>query len=165
MLAPPCFGPFKDAIAAAKADGTTPYATGHWFAFNLRGPGAGTYNATLNYQTRAEGNRDVKVYLIPGALTDAAEIQTALDSATSLTNGFAGNKDATGATGNYLAGVKDLGEVTLVDGDYTMVVYCASATGTYFFLNGLDLAEKAEEEELKHQQEKTVKLVAKLLKD
>ncbi len=123
-----------------------PYKTGHWFAFNLRGPGAGTYAATLNYQTRSEGNRDVKVYLIPGALTDANEIQTAIEGATSLTNGFESHKDATGATGNYLAGVKDLGDVTLADGDYTLVVYCASETGTYFFLNGLDLEEKAVEE-------------------
>ncbi len=124
-----------------------PYKPGHWFAFNLKGPGAGTYEATLNYQTRSDGNRDVKVYLIPGALTDAAAIQTAIDSATSLTSGFEGHKDATGATGNYLAGVKDLGDVTLVDGDYTLVIHCASETGTYFFLNGLELNEKAAQEE------------------
>ncbi len=130
------------AMRLTKSDSTTPYTAGHWFAFNLKGPGAGTYEATLNYQTRSEGNRDVKVYLIPGALTDASAIQTAIDSATSLTSGFEGHKDATGATGNYLAGVKDLGDVTLVDGDYTLVVHCASETGTYFFLNGLDLQEK-----------------------
>ena len=59
------------AMRLTKAD-SSPYVTGHWFAFNLKGPGAGTYAATLNYQSRSDGNRDVKVYLIPGALTDAA---------------------------------------------------------------------------------------------
>ncbi|MBR4016324.1 MAG: hypothetical protein IKK11_00740, partial [Oscillospiraceae bacterium] len=66
------------AAHATKVAGGKEYATGHWFAFNLKSPGAGNYVATLGYQTRKESNQDVKVYLLEGALTDPAAIQAEL---------------------------------------------------------------------------------------
>ncbi len=126
------------------------YATGHWFAFNLASPGAGTYEAVLNYQTRKDANRDVKVYLLEGELTDTAAIQTAMDSADSLTSGFESHKDNDGnantTTNTYADASVSLGSLELKDSPYTLVIHSAGTTGSYFFLDSLDLTEKAEEE-------------------
>ncbi len=139
------------AVRAAAADGTTPYLTGHWFAFTLKSPGTGSYDITLNYQTRNDGNQDVKVYLLEGELTDAAAIQTAIESADSLTTGFDSRKDNAGTvstTANpYLNGTKNLGTYALTDNAYTLVVHSASASGASFFLSGVDMTEHLEPEE------------------
>lgn len=135
------------AARATKVAGGQEYANNHWFAFNLASPGAGKYIATLGYQTRKDSNQDVKVYLLEGSLTDPAEIQNALASATSLTTGFDSRVDNAGAisttTTAYVDATKSLGELDLKDTAYTLVIHSAGA-GTYFFLDNLSLVEKVE---------------------
>ncbi|MBR4016723.1 MAG: hypothetical protein IKK11_02800, partial [Oscillospiraceae bacterium] len=139
------------AMRAEDSAGTGTYQTGHWYAFTLASPGAGNFDITLNYQTRSDANRDVKVYLLPGALTDPAAIQTAMDSSTSLTTGFDGRMDNAGVPDNtsntYNNASKSLGVRTLIDSEYTLVIHAAGSTGVGFYLTGLELAERLTIEE------------------
>ena len=129
------------ALDATKADGSGhAYLTNYWFAFNIKSPGEGKYDVSLKYQTRADANQDVKVYLLPGGMTDPAQIQTALDSTASLTAGFDGRANSDGSlnkTWTFTDATRSLGTLDMVEGEYTLVVQCASASGNYFFLNGL----------------------------
>ena len=138
------------AARAKKTDNSQEYTANHWFAFNLASPGAGTYEAVLNYQTRKEGNQDVKVYLLEGALKDPVAIQAAMDAATSLTTGFDSRKDNAGNVSNsttvYVDASVSLGELTLKDSEYTLVIHSAGS-GTYFFLDSVELTEKTASEE------------------
>ena len=43
------------------------YVEGYWVALNIRVPVSGTYDVTLNYQTRADGAKVGEIYLLPGA--------------------------------------------------------------------------------------------------
>ncbi len=122
------------------------YLTGHWYAFTLASPGEGNFDITLKYQTRSDANRDTKVYLLPGALTDPAEIQAAMDNATSLTTGFDARVDNAGNISNtsttYVDATKSLGVQSLTDNEYTLVIHAASSNGVGFYLTGLEMNER-----------------------
>ncbi len=146
-------GTWKGLRLAARAtrvsDGQKEYASGHWWAFNLASPDAGIYNAALSYQTRKDSNTDVKVYLLPGKLTDQVAIDSAIKTAQSLTTGFDSRVDNAGVTSTtttaYVDAVRSLGTVELLDSEYTLVIFAAGEQ-PYFFLNSLSLTEKIEEE-------------------
>ncbi len=134
------------AMRAEDSAGTGVYQTGHWYAFTLASPGEGNFDITLDYQTRSDANRDTKVYLLPGALTDPAEIQAAMDATTSLTTGFDARMDNAGVPDNtsttYNNATKSLGVHTLTDTEYTLVIHAAGSTGVGFYLTGLHMAER-----------------------
>ncbi len=137
------------ARATCVSDSEKEYAAGHWFAFHLASPGAGVYDGSIAYQTRKDGNQDVKVYLLDGIITDPMQIQTALESATSLTSGFDSRSDNAGnistTTTAYVDATFSLGELDLEDSAYTLVVHSAGV-GPYFFMDNITLTEKTEED-------------------
>ncbi len=127
------------------------YPGGYWTAFTLRSPGAKTYEIALDYQTRHDGTKAGRIYLIKGTFTDVAAVEARMTEENLLKKmDFSGGSAFADAS-------RVLDTVTMEAGEYTIVFQAAeAAAGAYFHINALKFTEKAPKVELPPVQKNTV---------
>lgn len=97
------------------------YLAGYWYAITLKSPGAGSYNMSLEYMTRNDGVPNGKIYLLNEVSDDCYMLSQELTE-----ENLIATVDFTSKQGkNYEDAAAELGEVTLPDGEFTLVFYAS----------------------------------------